>query len=109
MAAFQIISVDTVHFTTATQRWLQSAITGANHNTHSGALPLASWVIVVGYYPIVSDGKHGDAMANTNLLTILTHYGVTAYVSGADRNLQHIEQHGLHHFVAGALKFSSSC
>ena len=107
---WQVITVDTVHFTTATQRWLQSAIISANHNIHrvDGSPVLASWVIVVGYYPVVSDGKHGDAMANTNLLTILSHFGVTAYVSGADRNLQHIEQHGFHHFVAGASQSSTS-
>ncbi len=96
MFHWQVITVDTVHFTKATQQWLQRQLQSANR----GSL-FSSWVLVVGYYPIVSDGKHGDAMLNTNLLQILTHYSVTAYVSGADHNLQHIEQYGMHHFVSG--------
>jgi len=75
----------------------------------------ASWKLMVGHHPPRSNGHHGN---NTelidNLEPLLRRYGVRAYFSGHDHNLEHLrvvpdeEQtapggsgNSLHYFVSG--------
>jgi hypothetical protein len=63
----------------------------------------STWMIVVGHYPIVSAGDHGDVEEmKSNLLPLLLKYKVHAYFCGHDHVSEHLEYDGLHNFVVGA-------
>jgi hypothetical protein len=48
------------------------------------------YTIVVGHYPVYSDGPSGDVMAVTALPALLKEYGASVYISGHDESLQHL-------------------
>ena len=96
MLTRQLLTVDTVYFSTSTQKWLLNMLESANTGN------TIEYVVVVGYYPVVSNGQHGDLMYNTPLHAMLTAHKVSAYISSADHSLQHIQQDGTDFFVTGA-------
>lgn len=65
----------------------------------------AEWKLVVGHHPPRSNGHHGN---NTELMQVLEpvlqRYGVKAYFSGHDHNLEHLHplpDVDVHYFVSG--------
>mmetsp|Transcript_21438 Transcript_21438/g.68989 ORF Transcript_21438/g.68989 Transcript_21438/m.68989 type:complete len:371 (+) Transcript_21438:30-1142(+) len=73
--------------------WLEETVRDAN-----------DWVLVQGHFPIYSctTGEHGNTpVLITDLLPLLVEYNVTAYFSGHDHVLQHINRGGLHMFGSG--------
>lgn len=71
---------------------------------HMLAPSRSAWRIVVGHHPVRSGGSfHGDTPALRNTIDpILRQYGVQAYVSGHEHDLQHLAEDGLHYVVSGA-------
>jgi tartrate-resistant acid phosphatase type 5 len=63
----------------------------------------ATWLLMVGHYPIFSAGSHGDSeeMVST-IQPLITKYGVHAYFCGHDHISEHLMHEGSHYFVAGA-------
>lgn len=63
----------------------------------------ARWKIAIGHHPPRSNGQHGN---NTYILErlepVLRKYGVKAYFSGHDHDLEHITTEGLDIFITGA-------
>lgn len=66
------------------------------------------FVFVMGGYPVVSNSGDGDVMRNTSLPDMLREFEVSAYISGEDKNLQHLVVDGVHHFTAGAAGVSAT-
>lgn len=63
----------------------------------------AQWKIVVGHHPIVSAGPHLASPSLVKLVKpLLETYGVQAYFSGHEHNLQHHLTAGVHYFISGA-------
>lgn len=59
--------------------WLQDQLQNAT----------ADWIFLVGHYPVLSAGKHGDMPALVSqLLPMMEFYGVDAYFSSHDHNEQ---------------------
>ncbi|XP_033741991.1 tartrate-resistant acid phosphatase type 5-like [Pecten maximus] len=73
-------------------------------------LSKADYLLVAGHYPVYSIAEHGptDCLVK-QLLPLLQKYRVTAYLSGHDHNLQHLEAvtggFTLDMFVVGAANF----
>jgi hypothetical protein len=60
------------------------------------------WCVVVGHWPAYSWGGNGPTEAViAELVPRLEEYGVHAYFSGHDHNLQHISKGHVHYFVCG--------
>ena len=67
--------------------------------------PSVAWIIVVGHYPVFSNGHQhpghdGGAAMRKLILPMLIKYGVDAYISGHDHTLQHIGASGVHFIVS---------
>ncbi|KAI0217709.1 Tartrate-resistant acid phosphatase type 5 [Lamellibrachia satsuma] len=78
-------------------KWIKKQI---KHST-------ADYLIVAGHYPVFSVGHHGPTQELIDLLMPLLHANnVTAYLSGHDHNLQHLQSHQqqstVDYFVSGA-------
>eukprot|EP00898_Chlorokybus_atmophyticus_P008482 jgi/Chlat1/8635/Chrsp86S08013 len=55
----------------------------------------ADWIVVVGHYPIYSVAEHGPTSTLVReLKPMLEEFGVAAYVSGHDHNMQHLREEG---------------
>ncbi|XP_013379880.1 tartrate-resistant acid phosphatase type 5 [Lingula anatina] len=70
----------------------------------------ASYIIVAGHYPVISIAEHGPTKCLTQkLMPMLYKYKVTAFFSGHDHNLQHLQhtQSGVpvDYFVIGSGNF----
>lgn len=70
----------------------------------------ADYLIVAGHYPVISAGLHGPTLAlERRLMPMLHKNQVTAYFSGHDHNLQHLERKNrwstVSYFVSGAANF----
>jgi acid phosphatase len=70
---------------------------------HMLAPSRSAWRIVVGHHPIRSAGSfHGDTPALRDQVDpLLRQYGVQAYFSGHEHDLQHLAEDGLHYVVSG--------
>lgn len=65
----------------------------------------STWTVVVGHFPVYSAtvGEHGEtASLIADLAPLLSKYNVTAYFSGHDHVLQHINRDGVHFLGSGA-------
>lgn len=63
----------------------------------------ATWKIVIGHHPIYSGGKHGNSERLLDRVKpLLDRYGVQAYISGHDHDLQHIVADNVHYLVCGS-------
>lgn len=77
--------------------WLVNQLELSHHNS------LVHWRIVVGHYPLLSGGEHG----NTNELidsiqSILYKYNIDFYLCGHDHTLQHLaDQHNFNYYISG--------
>jgi tartrate-resistant acid phosphatase type 5 len=80
VSVWQVIVIDTVHFTSKQQVWLEQTLANSP----------GDYTIVVGHYPVYSDGPSGDVLAVTALPDLLKQYGVSVYISGHDESLQHL-------------------
>lgn len=77
-------------------RWLDS---GLQHSK-------AKWKIVVGHYPIISNGSHEISIeTKEKILPLLDKHKVDIYASGHDHNLQLIKNNDTHYVVTGALSY----
>lgn len=66
--------------------------------------------IVLGHYPILSGGEHGDCNELIrDILPMLRQYKVTMYISGHDHCLQLIERFGIHFIISGSGSHSRPC
>ena len=62
----------------------------------------AVWKVVVGHHPVYSGGQHGNtATLIDRVVPLLQRYGVQAYISGHDHDLQHIAVDGIHYLISG--------
>jgi len=62
-----------------------------------------TWLVVVGHYPIYSNGAHGDISELVAYLQpLLERYGVHAYIAGHDHFSAHLQHHKIEYFIAGA-------
>ncbi|KFM74008.1 Tartrate-resistant acid phosphatase type 5, partial [Stegodyphus mimosarum] len=66
----------------------------------------AQYLLVCGHYPVYSIGSHG----NTNCLVkylkpLLEKYNVSAYLSGHEHNMQHIQVQGIDYIISGSANF----
>lgn len=63
---------------------------------------LAPWKVVVGHYPVVSNGMHGNTKELVeHLLPILKKYNVDFYLSGHDHDLEFIRKDDINFIVSG--------
>lgn len=63
----------------------------------------APWKIVIGHHPIYSGGKHGNSdRLLGRVKPLLDRYGVQAYISGHDHDLQHIVADDVHYLICGS-------
>lgn len=71
---------------------------------HTLARSEARWKLVVGHHPMISGSPmHGSTVELDRLLRPrLERYGVHAYISGHEHDLQHLQSDGIHHLVTGA-------
>ena len=75
--------------------WLEDVLAQQNQT--------ATWLLVVGHYPIYSIGDSGDnENLITNLLPLLKKSNVHAYLCGHDHNHQHILKDNFHFIVDGS-------
>lgn len=70
----------------------------------------ADYLIVAGHYPVYSVAEHGPTPElQQKLMPMLHKYKATAYFSGHDHNLQHLQtttmNHTVNYFVSGAANF----
>lgn len=70
----------------------------------------AEYLLVAGHYPVFSVAEHGPTGCLVErLMPLLYKYNVTAYLSGHDHNLQHLQytkhNHTVDYFVSGAANF----
>eukprot|EP01065_Artemidia_motanka_P012687 TRINITY_DN16_c0_g1_i1.p2 TRINITY_DN16_c0_g1~~TRINITY_DN16_c0_g1_i1.p2 ORF type:complete len:334 (+),score=96.25 TRINITY_DN16_c0_g1_i1:103-1104(+) len=76
-------------------KWLDAALANST----------ADWKVVMGHFPIHSctTGEHGDTPSLIKYLQpILEKHNVTAYFSGHDHILQHIQENGVNYLGSGA-------
>lgn len=60
------------------------------------------WLIVVGHYPLFSNGENGDLpVIQQALQTLFEKYQIDLYLSGHDHTLQHIRNKGIEYVVSG--------
>ena len=71
--------------------WLERALSSST----------STWKIVIGHYPIFSNGVHGNTEELYPLAEMFKKYKVNLYVSGHDHNICHREDGGVHHIVSG--------
>lgn len=63
----------------------------------------AAWKIVVGHHPVYSGGSHGNTRRLARKLPpLFKRYGVQAYISGHNHNLEHLARDATHYLVSGA-------
>lgn len=62
----------------------------------------STWKVVVGHYPVFSNGHHGNTdELISDLLPILKKYEVDFYLSGHDHDLEFIRKHDINFIVSG--------
>jgi tartrate-resistant acid phosphatase type 5 len=86
-------------------KWLQNADPGQQLEWLERSLRRSSarWKIVVGHHPVVSAGPHlAEAELVASIKPVMERYGVQAYFSGHEHNLQHHVESGVNYFVCGA-------
>lgn len=65
-------------------------------------LPTTQWIVVMGHFPILSRGEHGDNEVLCDLLLpLFAKYGVDAYYAGHDHTMQHLEYADMHFVISG--------
>lgn len=63
----------------------------------------AQWKIVVGHHPVFSGGKHGgDPILREAVKPLFDRFGVSAYLSGHEHDLQHIVIDAVHYLISGS-------
>jgi hypothetical protein len=73
------------------------------HLTLAAEDPATAWLVVLGHYPLLSQGEHGDSLELcASLLPLFKAAGVDLYLSGHDHSLQHAEFQNTHFVVSGA-------
>lgn len=66
------------------------------------------WKIVVGHYPVFSNGQHGDSPELVHdLLPILKRHNVDFYLCGHDHDMEFIHKHDIQFIVSGSASFSN--
>lgn len=83
--------LDTLNFSRPQQDWLEQNLYRLNELSVDHPSIAPQYVLVVGNYPVLSDGPGGDIMSATVLSELFETYGITAYISGFDANLQHLK------------------
>jgi hypothetical protein len=81
--------------TTAQVEWIDSVLTNSS----------AKWKIVIGHHPLFTSGKRAKEEQDTRIRFegVFARYGVDAYFSGHEHDLQHHKAEGpTHYFVSGA-------
>eukprot|EP00475_Leptophrys_vorax_P035529 TRINITY_DN585_c0_g1_i1.p1 TRINITY_DN585_c0_g1~~TRINITY_DN585_c0_g1_i1.p1 ORF type:complete len:373 (-),score=100.81 TRINITY_DN585_c0_g1_i1:50-1168(-) len=72
------------------------------------------WLIVIGHYPLFSEGDGDDQTMMDAMQDLLEKYQVDAYISGHDHTMQHLTQNDVQYLISGngairgKLKASSS-
>ena len=80
------------------ERELSNAFDQLNMNTNGGS----SLLIVMGHYPVLSVGEHGDSPTLAQeLLPLFQRYAVDAYLCGHDHTMQHSYLDEVHYIVSG--------
>eukprot|EP00475_Leptophrys_vorax_P035530 TRINITY_DN585_c0_g2_i1.p1 TRINITY_DN585_c0_g2~~TRINITY_DN585_c0_g2_i1.p1 ORF type:complete len:326 (-),score=92.32 TRINITY_DN585_c0_g2_i1:201-1148(-) len=59
------------------------------------------WLIVVGHYPLFSDGDGDDKTMRDAMQDLLEKYEVDAYISGHDHSMQHLSHNKVQYFISG--------
>lgn len=73
-------------------RWLDRVLAGST----------ANWKVVVGHYPVFSNGNHGDTSELVqDLLPLLKRHGVDFYLSGHDHDLEFMRREDINFIVSG--------
>lgn len=66
------------------------------------------WKIVVGHYPIFSNGHHGGSPELVSgLLPILQRHNVDFYLCGHDHDMEFIRKHDINFIVSGSASYSN--
>lgn len=67
------------------------------------AASTCTWKVVIGHYPVFSNGIHGNTQELvTNLLPLLKKYHVDFYLSGHDHDLEFLRRDDINFIVSGA-------
>lgn len=73
-------------------RWLENKLKNS----------MSTWKVVVGHYPIFSNGHHGNTPELvSDLLPLLKKYDVDFYISGHDHDLEFIRRENMNFIVSG--------
>lgn len=64
----------------------------------------STWKIVIGHHPILSGSPFHGGMEElqAEIEPSLVRYGVQAYLSGHEHDMQHLEKEGVNHIISGA-------
>ena len=77
-------------------RWLETSLKNSD----------AKWKIVIGHYPILSNGFHESSIENRQIVKpLLEKYNVDIYFSGHDHNLQILNEKNTNYVISGALSY----
>lgn len=79
-------------------KWLEHTLSTARASSSQ-----IKWIIVLGHYPVISDGVYGDSVELRSVLKpLFRKYSVNLYISGHEHNFQHLTEDGITYIVCGS-------